>query len=116
MASPTSPAYPRKIKLSFLSGDNVIFCPSVSEQLVVPEMDPLKSKRCPNGKELMIDVTIPVTYLGGNPYILRKPGQPVSLGRGSYMAAIEILSSKFGFKTVLTVCGNKMNFLSQGKY
>ena len=59
-------------------------------------------KRCPNGKELMIDATILMTYIGGGPYILRKAGKQVSLGRGSYMAAIEILSKKFGFKTALT--------------
>ena len=72
--------------------------------IVVPEMFPLTNgvKRCPNGKELMIDATILMTYIGGGPYILRKAGKQVSLGRGSYMAAIEILSKKFGFKTALT--------------
>ena len=59
-------------------------------------------KRCPNGKELMDDATILMTFIGGGPYILRKPGKQVSLGRGSYMATIEILNTKFGFNTVLT--------------
>ena len=66
-------------------------------------MDPLKSsvKRCPDGKELMIDAIVPTVYFGGGPYVIRKPGKQVSLGHGSYMAAIEILSKKFGFNVTL---------------
>ena len=72
--------------------------------IVVPEMFPLTNgvKRCPNGKELMIDATILMTYIGGGPHILRKAGKQVTLGRGSYMAVIEILGEKFGFNTALT--------------
>ena len=55
---------------------------------------------CPNGKEQMVGATLPVMYIGGGPYIVRKAGK-VRLGQGSYMAAIEILSTKFGFKPTL---------------
>ena len=66
-------------------------------------MDPLNSgfKRCPDGKDLMLDANVPIVYFGGGPYVLRKPGKQVSLGHGSYMAAIEILSKKFGFNVTL---------------
>ena len=66
-------------------------------------MDALNSrvKRCPDGKELMMDANFPIIYFGGGPYVLRKPGKQVSLGHGSYMAAIEILSKKFGFNVTL---------------
>ena len=71
------------------------------------EMNPRDSlrhtaTRCPNGKELMKDATIPMMYVGGGPYIIRKSGKKVSLGDGSYMATIQILGTKFGFKTTLT--------------
>ena len=86
----------------FLLGDNVLFCPSISQQTVEPQIVTAADvRRCPNGKELMINATIPVTYIGGGPYIVRKGGK-VGLGHGSYMAAIEILSMKFGFKPKLT--------------
>ena len=96
----------------FPLGD-IISCPSVSDHLFVSDMDPLKYgvKRCPNGKELINDVTIPITYFGGGPYVLRKPGKQVSLGRGSYMAAIEILSKKFGFKTALTPAKSVVGYM-----
>ena len=86
------------------SGENLILCPSISLHIVVAEMFPLTAsvRRCPNGIELMDDATILMTFIGGGPYILRKPGKQVSLGRGSYMATIEILGTKFGFNTVLT--------------
>ena len=68
-------------------------------------------KRCPNGKELMIDAIIPITYAGGGPYIHRKPGKQVSLGHGSYMAALEILSTRFGFKTTLTAARSVVGYM-----
>ena len=76
-------------------------------------LDPFKTsaKRCPNGKELMSDATIPMTYFGGGPYILRKPGKKVSLGRGSYMAAIQILGTKFGFKSALTPARSVVDYM-----
>ena len=49
----------------------------------------------------MIDANFPIIYFGGGPYVLRKPGKQVSLGHGSYMAAIEILGKKFGFNVTL---------------
>ena len=66
--------------------------------------------RCPNGKEQMVDATLPMTYIGGGPYIVRKAGK-VSLGHGSYMAAIEILSTQFGFKPVLTPARSVFDYI-----
>lgn len=57
--------------------------------------------RCPNGKEQMINATIPIKYIGGGAYIIRQPRKQVSLGRGSYMAALEVLKSKFEFNVDL---------------
>ena len=91
------------MELIFLSEYNHIICPSLSEHFALQVIDPLNSrvKRCPNGRELMIDANFPIIYFGGGPYVLRKPGKQVSLGHGSYMAAIEILGKKFGFNVTL---------------
>ena len=81
-------------------------------------MDPLKTgaKRCPNGNDLMVDVTIPMTYLGGAPYIVRKPGRKVGLGHGAYMTAIEILGKKFGFKTALAPATSVIDYMGNVSY
>ena len=94
-------------------GDNVLHCPTVSAHKVSSSLRPLAAdvKRCPNGQELMIDATILMSYIGGGPHILRKPGKQVSLGRGSYMAVIEILGKKFGFETTLTAARSVVAYI-----
>ena len=62
--------------------------------------------RCPIGKELLVGATMPMKYIGGGPFVTRKPGKQPSLGRGSYMAALEVLSQKFGFNTHLMPAKN----------
>ena len=58
-------------------------------------------KRCPNGKDLINGMTIPIKYIGGGAYILRKPKKQPTLGQGSYMATLEILGEKLGFSADL---------------
>ena len=57
--------------------------------------------RCPHGEELTAGFVIPISFIGGGAYILRKPGIQPGLGEGSYMATLEILCKKFGFKAEL---------------
>ena len=93
-------------------GDEVILCPSVSLHSV-PDVLPLTNgvKRCPTGTELMNGATILTAYFGGGPYILRRPGKPVTLGRGSYMAILEVIGKKYGFKTVLTPARSVVSYI-----
>ena len=75
----------------------------MTEQPLAPMTLPLKGniKGCPNGKEMMMGAKIPMTYIGGGPYITRQKGKKVSLGRGAYMSTLEVLSRHFGFKPIL---------------
>ena len=92
---------------SYLGGDH-IFCPRILQQKSVSETLHLKTDitRCPNGKELVVGATMPMKFIGGGPFVTRKPGKQPSLGRGSYMAALEVLSQKFGFNTYLMPAKN----------
>ena len=79
----------------------------------MPKTIPLSKNviRCPNGKELMMDAIIPIAYFGGGPYVHRKPGKQVRLGHGSYMAVLEILGSKFGFKARLRPARSVVDYI-----
>ena len=57
--------------------------------------------RCPYGEELTAGFVIPISFIGGGAYILRKPKKQPTLGQGSYMATLEILGEKLGFSAYL---------------
>ena len=74
-------------------GAQQIFCPTLSKKESVFDKLPPKG-RCPNGKELMQDAVIPMTFAGGGPYIVRKDKELVG---GCLAAIIDLLGNKFGF-------------------
>ena len=99
----------KSISYNSYLGEYHIFCPRILQhQIGVSEMLHLKTAitRCPNGKELLVGATMPIKYIGGGPFVTRKPGKQPSLGRGSYMAALEVLSQKYGFRTYLMPAKN----------
>lgn len=76
----------------------MIFCPTVSERSVAFSKFPLPH-RCPNGINLMKDAEIPMSFVGGGPYIVRQNGKLIG---GCLAYIIDTLSIQFGFKPILT--------------
>ena len=85
----------------FHAVSDFLFCPSISEDTLEPkDLTKGKIRKCPNGEELMMDAKISFHTVGGVPYIVHDQEGKIHLGQGRDMAALELLSRKFGFQAI----------------